>query len=91
MNNPLGKQIGQILDSSSSYWKSCTIHAGVKLDIFSVINDGSCTAGEIAIRIDTDERGTMMLLNSLTAMDLLVKENDRYSNTIEGKQLLVKG
>lgn len=91
MSNPLGKKIGQILDSSSGYWKSCAIHAGVKLDIFTVINDGFCTAREIASRIDTDERGTMMLLNALTAMDLLVKENDRYANTMEGKQLLVKG
>lgn len=91
MNNPLGKKIGQILDSSSGYWKSCAIHAGVKLDIFSVINDGSCTAGEIASRIDTDERATMMLLNALTAMELLVKNDDRYANTPEGQELLVKG
>ncbi|RJX30082.1 MAG: SAM-dependent methyltransferase [Desulfurivibrio sp.] len=91
MSNSSGKKVGQILDTSSAYWKSCAIHAGVKLDIFTVINDGFCTAKEIAGRIDTDERGTMVLLNALSAMDLLVKENDRYANTMEGKQLLVKG
>ena len=25
----------ELLQLSSSYWKSCTIHAGVKLDIFT--------------------------------------------------------
>lgn len=81
---------GQLLEISGYFWKTCTLHAGVKLDIFTAIGREQKTAGDIAQKLDVDERGAGMLLNALAAMDLLVKSDDRYANTPSGEALLSK-
>ena len=45
-----------LLQQSSSYWKSCTIHAGVKLDVFTPLTEGPRTAAELAAVMQA-ERG----------------------------------
>ncbi len=82
--------VGELLDTSSSYWKSCTIHAGVKLELFTQLNNSKFSAVEIAQKINGDERGVCSLLNALKAMELLQKENDRFSNTAFSKKYLDK-
>ena len=72
---------GQLLEISGSYWKSCTLHAGVKLGIFTVLGDDACTSGEVAQEIEGDQRGVEVLLNALTAMNLLERKNGKYANT----------
>lgn len=72
---------GQIMDMASAYWKSCTLHAGVKLGLFNAIGTNAATADGLADRLGLDRRGTATLLNALTAMGLLAKENGNYRNT----------
>ncbi|HHC24049.1 MAG TPA: SAM-dependent methyltransferase [Desulfobacterales bacterium] len=81
---------GQLLEISGYFWKTCTLHAGVKLDIFTAIGKEHKTAGDIAQKLEVDERGTAMLLNALAAMNLLVKTDGRYANTRSGEELLSK-
>jgi O-methyltransferase domain/Dimerisation domain len=82
---------GKLLEISGSYWRTCTLHAAVKLDIFSIIGDGSHTSGEIADKLGFDPRASLMLLNALCAMDLLEKSEGAYVNTLESKTFLSKG
>ncbi|MBA4397766.1 MAG: SAM-dependent methyltransferase, partial [Syntrophus sp. (in: bacteria)] len=79
-----------ILGLSGAYWKTCALHAGVKLDIFTVIGNGCLSATEIAGRIMGDLRGVTMLLNALTAMRLLIHTDDGYANTPAAKYFLSK-
>jgi hypothetical protein len=72
---------GQILELSGHYWKTCTLHAGVKLGVFSAIGQENLGAADIAQRVKGDERALTMLLNALTAMNLLSKSVGKYSNT----------
>jgi len=72
---------GQILDISSSYWQTCTLHAGVKLDIFTLIGDAELTSADVAQKLNAEERAVGMFLNALTALKLLVKRGDSYANT----------
>jgi len=83
--------VGQLLQVSGSYWKACTLHAGVRLDIFTKIGDNHVSGGEIARDLGGDPDGVNRLLNALTAMGLLIKKQGRYANTPESKSLLVKG
>ena len=83
--------VGQLLQTSGSYWKACTLHAGVRLDIFTQIGDDHVSGDEIAKKLGGDPDGVNRLLNALTAMGLLIKEQGRYANTPESKSLLVKG
>jgi len=81
MNSPSDWTPGALLETSGFYWRTCTLHAGVRLNVFSVIGGLSLTGEEIAEAIETDPRGTKMLLDALTAMGLLLKTDVRYANT----------
>lgn len=83
--------VGKLLEVSGSYWHACTLHAGVKLDLFSRIEAGNNTAEDIAGGLGYDVRGVAVLLGALAAMGLIVKAKSRYSNTATSKLLLVKG
>ncbi|KPK15654.1 MAG: SAM-dependent methyltransferase, partial [Nitrospira bacterium SG8_3] len=80
---------GKLLGISGSYWQACTLHAGVHLEIFSLIGDDQLRGEEIAQRLGADTRGVRLLLNALTAMKLLVTSEGRYGNTAEAKTFLV--
>jgi predicted O-methyltransferase YrrM len=79
-----------LLETSGSYWKTCALHTGVKLDLFSVIGSGSLRAEEVGKKIGGDIHGVSTILNALCAIDLLVKENDLYRNTSFSLKFLSK-
>ena len=83
--------IGRLLSTSSAYWKSSTVHAGVKLEIFTVIGDRQLTAGEISRKINGREHSVSMLLNGLTSLGLLEHSGDRYANTDFSRTYLIRG
>jgi len=72
---------GSLLEMSGYYWKTCTLHAGVKLDIFTVIGSTELSCDQISKTLKVDKRGLCVLLNSLSAMTLLVKKGETYSNS----------
>lgn len=81
---------GQILELSGSYWQTCTLHAGVKLGVFTAIGGEQLTSGEVAGRLKVEERALSMLLNALVAMGFLIKSNEGFSNTPASLTFLVK-
>ena len=81
---------GKILETSGSYWKACTLHASVKLGIFTLIGDRPRTDQEIAEDLGGDLRGVTMLLNALSALGLLSKKENAYANTDTSKTFLKK-
>ena len=82
---------GKLLSVSSYYWRSSTVHAGVKLDIFTEIGNERLTAADLANKMGAPQRGVEMLLNALTALELLIHNEHRYGNTGFSKKHLVKG
>lgn len=68
----------ELLQLSGGYWSTCALHAAVKLDVFTHLTAGSLSAAEISTLTGSDERGTAMLCNALTAMELLQKTGDNY-------------
>lgn len=73
--------VPELLQLSGSYWSACALHAGVKLDVFTSLAEGSKTVPELARIISADERGLAMLLNALTALKFLEKKGDGFSAT----------
>ncbi len=82
--------VGKILGISGGYWQTCTLHTSVQLKLFSIIGEDHLSAIEVAGRLKAAPRGTKMLLNAVTAMGLLVKRDDLYSNTPASKAFLVE-
>jgi hypothetical protein len=81
---------GELLEVSSYFWKTCTLHTAVKMGVFTVIGDGQLTGEEISQKLDGAQRGVQRLLDALVAMELLVKTNAKYSNTPSSKIYLAK-
>jgi SAM-dependent methyltransferase len=72
---------GKIMGIAGAFWPSCTLHAGVKLDLFTILGEERLTGEEVAGRIGGDVRGVTTLLNALTAMGLLNKSDGAFTNT----------
>ena len=81
---------GKILGLSGGYWMGCTLQAAVKLGVFTLIGEQKLSAEEVARQLRGDLRGVSMLLNALAALQLLIKQEDRYANTQGTKKFLVK-
>ncbi len=72
---------GTLLELSGSYWKTCALHAAVKLDLFTLIGEKELSDVQIAEQAGSDADATGRLLDALTALGLLNKSDGRYSNT----------
>lgn len=79
---------GRLLKVSGSYWETCTLHAAVKVDLFTLLGDDSLEGEEIALRLEGDLRGVSMLLNALTVMGLLSRSDGKYTNTTAARSFL---
>jgi SAM-dependent methyltransferase len=82
--------IAQLLKTSGSYWMASTLHASVKLDIYSCIAETEKNASQISSAISADLDATTRLLDALVAIGLLIKQNDRYINSPESAMYLQK-
>ena len=72
---------GKLLSASSAYWQGCTLQAGVKLRVFSMLGKQLSTASELADKIESDPYATTLLLDALSGMELLEKDGDKYRNS----------
>jgi SAM-dependent methyltransferase len=81
---------GKLLEISGYYWKTCALHAAVKLDVFTVIGDALLTGEEISQKLNGAKKGVQRLLDALTAMDLLEKTDGKYGNCPSSRSLLAK-
>ena len=59
---------GELLEISGYFWKTCALHAAVKLDVFTVIGDGHLTGEQVTQKLNGAQRGVTRLLDALTAM-----------------------
>ena len=73
--------LSELLQLSGGYWSTCALHAGVKLEVFTHLDEAVMTAPELARIINVEQRGLEMLLNALTAMELLEKKGNGFSAT----------
>lgn len=79
-----------LLQLSGGYWSTCALHAAVKLDLFTHLGDTAMTAEELASRSASNGRGLAMLLNALSAMELVEKEQQAYRATPSALMFLSK-
>lgn len=81
--------IAPLSSITTSMWKFRTLAAGIKLNVFDVIQNIHNTneiADELKLKIDALER----LLNALVAMELLGKKEDSYFNEPITTKFLIK-
>lgn len=81
---------GELIELSGYYWKTFTLHAAVKLDVFTCLGDEQLASDAMAARLNVAPEGMQRLLNALVAMGLLAKADNQYSNTPASKTFLSK-
>src|SRR5579883_2433356 len=77
-----------IFDALNAYQRSAALKAAIELDLFTTISGGKKTVKEVAASIASTERGVRILCDFLVIQNLLSKESDRYSLTINSAMFL---
>ena len=85
------KKSEPFMELASAFQKSRVFLTACELDIFTAIGDGGATSEEVAAKTACDPRATDRLMNALVALELLFKEKDRFFNSSQAAQYLVKG
>lgn len=81
---------GQLLSTSSSYWQGCTLQSAVRLKIFSILAKQGMSGEDVAAEMASDIPATIMMLDALSAMGLLLKDDEQYRNCPEAEKYLVE-
>jgi 2-polyprenyl-3-methyl-5-hydroxy-6-metoxy-1,4-benzoquinol methylase len=77
-----------LFEAARGYQDSYVLKAGVDLDIFTAIAQGSHTAAEIAKAAGASARGVRILCDALTVKGFLVKTGNAYSLTPDSATFL---
>ncbi len=76
---------------ASAVYPSFAMLAGMQLDVFTPLKDGPLTAAQLADVLRVNAEKLSRLLYALVTANLLTVEGDRFANTPEAQQFLVKG
>jgi Dimerisation domain len=91
MNAPLRQwHPEEVLEVSEYFWKTCTLHTAVALDVFTRIGEGRLSSQEVSARLNAAPKAVERLLNAPVAMELLAKVDGTDFNIPSGKELLSK-
>jgi ubiquinone/menaquinone biosynthesis C-methylase UbiE len=74
----------------NAHQRTEALKAAIELEVFTAIGEGNTTAGEIAKRCQTSERGMRILCDFLTILGMLTKQDDRYALTLDSATFLDK-
>jgi len=81
----------QILQMAGGFMPACVLGAAAELDLFTLLAERPQSAEQVAERLEADLRATRMLLDAVTALDLLEKQDGRYSVPAEVQPFLTEG
>jgi len=81
---------GALFQTLYAYQESAILMGSHELGIYDVLAKGPLTLHEVASRLGTAPRSTMLVLNACVAMGLLQEDGDRYSNAPLADKFLVR-
>ena len=72
------------------YWETKVLLTAVKLDVFTILDEQTKTAVEVAGRIKADAGALGLLMNALVALGLLRQDSNGYANSPVARNHLVR-
>ena len=81
----------RVNELARNFWYSAILRAGIKLDVFTLLEGSSATVDQVADNIGASPRYVHAFLDSCVVLDLLEKGSDGYTNSRLTSQFLVKG
>ena len=91
IESPVDLGAESVNELARNFWYSAILRAGIKLDVFSLLENDSLTSQEVAERISASPRYTQAFLDSCSVLDLLDKTEDKYHNSSMASKFLVNG
>jgi 3-hydroxy-5-methyl-1-naphthoate 3-O-methyltransferase len=80
-----------LLQMAQAYRQSAILMAACELKVFTYLSQGPMPAEALAHHCQVPVRGLQRLLNACVVLELLEKEDERYSNTPIAETFLVQG
>src|SRR5918992_1975244 len=92
MSTPASQQPSPQLffQTMNAHQRTEALKAGIEIEVFTAIGEGNTTVPEIAKRCQASEKGTRILCDYLTIMEMLTKQGDRYGLTLDSSVFLDK-
>jgi len=79
----------QFMGMMSGFQAPCVVGAAAELDVYNALEKGPRTAAELAQHCQADLRAMTALLDALAALEVLVKEGERYRLAADVAPLLL--
>ena len=80
----------RLMKLAAGFRESRIILAANEFDLFTALSDKKLRTDEIAEKIHVDVRALSIVMDALSAMGFLIKENDCYCNSEASERFLVK-
>ncbi len=80
--------VDEILGMARAFQPGCVITAAAELDVFTALRNGPMTAAALAAERGADPRATTILLDALTSLELLTKQDNNYRVAADAAELL---
>ncbi|MCH7713414.1 MAG: methyltransferase [Chloroflexi bacterium] len=91
VGSPVDLGAEQVNELARNFWYSAVLRAGIKLDVFSLLENDTLTSEEVANRIGASPRYTQSFLDCCVVLDLLDKNDGKFVNSEMASKFLVKG
>jgi hypothetical protein len=73
------------------FWESAALMSGVELGLFTAISRGRNSIEDAAAAIGIEVENAERLITALTAMNLLERDGDSFTNAVDVERFLVQG
>jgi len=80
----------KFFETMQAYQRSAALKAGIELELFTAIGDGSKTVEALAEKLDASQRGVRILCDFLVVLGFLTKRDDQYGLTADAAVFLDK-
>jgi cyclopropane fatty-acyl-phospholipid synthase-like methyltransferase len=73
-----------------AFQRSRVLLTAYELELFTALGNESKSSAEVAVALGTEKHATDKLMNALCALELLIKKENKFSNTPLAQKFLVK-
>jgi len=80
----------RVMQLGLGFWGSKTLLSAIELGLFTELATGPLTAAELTARLNLHQRSARDFFDTLVSLGMLERKGDRYQNTAETSQFLVR-
>jgi O-methyltransferase/methyltransferase family protein len=91
MSNTAAVTPDRVMQLGLGFWASKTLLSAIEIGLFTELAGGPLNASELSTRLGLHPRAARDFFDTLVSLGMLEREGERYNNTAETGQFLVRG